>query len=177
MDNKQCMCKNLSTLIDMVDLFNEIGGEIFKQHPDKGILPKREHIRKVSAPLQRDRAATLVDKLTNIISEKDTVPYRLDKSTIDEMLKTVRKYRREYDEKGGPETIFALDSIRALIHSDEGIRAKLLCQKECHSKENGLLYDSMQALRGVAGNSNDAKRITRDLYKDTTCINIFGERK
>ena len=30
-NNKQCMCKNISTLIDMVDLFDEIGGKNFKQ--------------------------------------------------------------------------------------------------------------------------------------------------
>lgn len=92
------------------------------------------------------------------------------------MLKIVRKYRREYDETGGPETVFAIDSIRALIHSDEGIRAELLCQKEYHSKENSLLYDSMQALRGEGGTSEDSKRIIRHLYKDATCVHHFGEK-
>lgn len=165
MDNKQCICRNLSTLIDMVDLFDEIGGKNFKQNQPK------------TTRVQRDRATQLVDKLTNIIDIKDKRLYRLSPQSVNDMLKTVRKYRRDYDETGGPETVFAIDNMRALIHSDEGIRANLLCQKEYHSKENRLLYDSMQALRGEGGTSEDSKRIIRLLYKDVTCANLFGERK
>ncbi len=165
MDNKQCMCRNLSTLIDMVDLFDEIGGKSFKQSQPK------------TTRVQRDRATQLVDKLTNIIDKKDKRLYRLSPQSVNDMLKIVRKYRRDYDETGGPETVFAIDSMRALIHSDEGIRAELLCQKEYHSKENRLLYDSMQALRGEGGTSEDSKRIIRSLYIDVTCTNIFGEKR
>lgn len=163
-NNKRCMCKNISTLIDMVDLFDEIGGKNFKQNQPKTTL------------VQRDRAAQLVDKLTNIVDKKDKRLYRLSQQSVNDMLKIVRKYRREYDETGGPETVFAIDSIRALIHSDEGIRAELLCQKEYHSKENSLLYDSMQALRGEGGTSEDSKRIIRHLYTDSTCVHHFGEK-
>lgn len=165
MDDKQCMCRNLSTLIDMVDLFDEIGGKNFRQN------------RPETTRAQRDRAAQLVDKLTNIIDKKDKRLYRLSPQSVNDMLKIVRKYRRDYDETGGPETVFAIDSMRALIHSDEGIRADLLCQKEYHSKENRLLYESMQALRGEGGTSEDSKRIIRSLYKDVTCTDLFGERK
>lgn len=164
MDNKECTCRNLSILIDMVDLFDEIGGKNFKQSQPK------------TTRIQRDRATQLVDKLTNIIDKKDKRLYRLSPQSVNDMLKIVRKYRRDYEETGGPETVFAIDSMRALIHSDEGIRADLLCQKDYHSKENRLLYESMQALRGEGGTSEDSKRTIRSLYKDVTCTNIFGER-
>jgi len=97
--------------------------------------------------------------------------YRLHKPSVDKVLEIIKKYRREYEETGGSETIYAIDGIRALIHQDEGIRAKLLCQKEYHSKENRLLYNSMQALCRN-GTSEDSKRIIRSLR-----TNLFGERR
>lgn len=148
----------------MVDLFDEIGKKDFVQS------------RPETTQIQRNRATLLVDRLINIMTEKDMTVYRLDKQSVNQKLHTIKKYRREYDETGGPETIFAIDAIRGLIHQDEGIRAKLLCQKDYHSKENRLLYNSMQALRGN-GTSKDSKNIIRSLYKDVTCTNLFGERK
>jgi len=161
-DNKQCMCKNLSTLIDLVDFFDEIGGKNIKQHE--------------TTQKQRNKAVGLVDKLTNIMLEKDMIPYSLEKSTVNNRLDGIRKYRREYDETGGSEIIYAIDDIRGLIHADIGIRAKLLCQKEFHSKENYLLYESLKILRGN-GTSIDSKKTIRSLYKDATCTNLFGEKE
>ncbi len=42
MDDKQCICRNLSTLIDMVDLFDEIGGKNFKQSQPKTTRVQRD---------------------------------------------------------------------------------------------------------------------------------------
>lgn len=162
--NKQCTCKNLSTLIDMVDLFDEIGEKYLKQ-----LQPK-------TTRMQREKAAKLVDKLLPVLTEKDMVPRKLYKSTVNEIIERVKKYRREYIETGSSDAIYAMDDIRALIHLDEGIRAKILCQKQYHSKENTLLYLSMQTLRGEGGTSKDSKNIIRSLYNNITCTTVFGEK-
>lgn len=154
--NKQCICKNLSTLIDMVDLFDEIGE-----------IPK-------ATRMQLEKASELVDKLLPVLTEKDMIPRKLYKPTVNILIERTKKYRREYIETGSSEAIYALDEIRALIHLDEGIRAKILCQKQYRSKENTLLYLSMQTLRGEGGTSKDSKNIIRSLYNNITCL---GEKK
>lgn len=174
MSDKICKCNGLRIIKSIVDLYTEF---------DK--LPSIVAIKSTS--LQKQKAYEITSKLLRLISEADLYlpPTDTKQTTIlsqyleDSSLKRKKQilvsakeeYRRCSEERGS-DCIFALESLRYLIHNDAGIRAKLLCDKNVATEENKHIKEIMDTLRSIKSGrctKHEAKDMMDKMYKKTTC--------
>lgn len=163
--DKICKCKNLKLLIDVVNLYEGLG----ISGMDKAKIHK-------STLMHREKAYTLTNWLLATVSEGDLHSWITERGGKRQKLdgfKRARELNRACSENRGEDCIYALDELRFLIHQDAGIRAKILCEADLHTKGNVAVKNAMNALRGVDwGTRRGAKRILQDLYEDSTCTKL-----
>lgn len=180
MTNKPCLCNGLKLISDVVDLYNETGA-IGIGGPISGLK---------STPRQQENAYKIVSKLLQTVSEKDLNAWVTEtSSTLEKYLalehtkrekdifKLARNDLRSCEENRDMSCMFALEDMRALIHQNAGIRAKLLCETDIHSNNNKKVKEIMDTLREVRwGTSKQARFLTDELIKEVTCSTVNQSR-
>ncbi len=152
-----CKCKGVDLLLDMTELYKWLGDKKFK-----------------SNQLDREKALRITDSLLKTVSEKDV--YSTDNAGLwKSFLREAKYLNNECKEGLGEQCIYALENMRAVIHGDWGIRAKILCETEEQrrppfSKENEEVLKSMYALRGAFyGTPVDAVNKLKALKENLGC--------
>ena len=158
MSDNGCKCEGLILVRDMIAFYMELGKRTTG-----------------STPEQQKEASILTDRILARVSEEDVHQEGHSPKLMAHFIEKARDYNKNCKEGQGFDCMLAIEGVRAALHGDWGLRAKILCDPKFEpgnaSKDNEAVWWSQYQLRGW-GTPEGALKLVEDRMKVHGCAGV-----